>query len=272
MPELPEVVNVAQKLNNEIKDTKIIKVSVVLAKVIKEIDHNIFSKSVTNSTITKVDNISKHLIFYLDNGKVIISHLRLEGKFKIYSSESEIVKHDLVLFYLSNNKILAFYDHRMFATMHLKDIKSFRAEKPIVNVAKIPMEMTGKELYERIYKKGIAIKSTLLDQSIIAGLGNIYVNEVLWFVKINPTTPSNKITLQQCDEIIKYSVLVLTKATEMGGSTISSFESLNGEEGTYQALLEVHMKKGQKCSRCQSLIEKIQVNGRGTYFCPICQK
>ena len=112
----------------------------------------------------------------------------------------------------------------------------------------------------------------LLDQNLLIGLGNIYVNEVLWWCKVNPSTPSNEISKSLLKKIINKSHEIMEKAYEMGGSSIATYSSLDGIEGEYQHELKVHLRQGQKCTRCKNLIEKYKVNGRGTYWCPKCQK
>lgn len=272
MPELPEVANVAKQLKKALINKKIISGKVFLIKIIKNVSAEEFLKSITNATILDVFNIAKHIVFILDNDLVIIFHLRMEGKFKIYSSKKEIQKHDYVVFELDDKKIVAFYDHRQFATIHLCNLNDYLEVPPLKNVGPTPFDIGYEHLYKKLQKKTIAIKSALLDQQLISGIGNIYVNEILWDVKINPSRPSNQIDINEVESILKSSRRILAKSIEMGGSTISSFTILNETEGGYQDLLIVHMRKGEQCPRCNHIIEKKVVGGRGTYYCPNCQK
>ena len=133
-------------------------------------------------------------------------------------------------------------------------------------------KLSATYLYEHLKNKTIAIKTALLDQTIISGLGNIYDNEVLFEAGIDPTRPSNTITIKECELIVQYSKKIIDQAIKDGGTTIHSFESALGVTGGYQDKLLVHGMNNKPCPKCKSLIKKIKVNGRGTYYCPNCQK
>ena len=127
-------------------------------------------------------------------------------------------------------------------------------------------------LHAKLITKSIPIKSSLLDQSIIAGIGNIYDDEILFMSRISPLKKSNKVTKKECEAIIKNTNIVLDNAVKLGGTTIKSFTSSEGVHGLFQNKLLVHGKRGELCPNCNSPIEKIKINGRGTYYCPKCQK
>ena len=127
-------------------------------------------------------------------------------------------------------------------------------------------------LIDKYKNKKLPIKTTLLDQSIIVGIGNIYADEILFLSKITPLKQSNKLTEEDLNKIIKYTKEVLEKAIEKGGSSIRSYTSVDGVHGLFQQELYVHTKKGENCRECSTIIEKIKVGGRGTYYCPNCQK
>ena len=135
-----------------------------------------------------------------------------------------------------------------------------------------PEDLTFDYLKEKYKKKTIAIKSTLLDQSIFVGLGNIYADEVLFLTKINPLKKTNQLTEDEIKKIIKNTKIVLKKATELGGSTIKTYMPEEGVAGRFQNQLLVHNRQNQKCLNCDSIILKTKVGGRGTYYCPNCQK
>ena len=127
-------------------------------------------------------------------------------------------------------------------------------------------------LYDKIHKKELPIKKVLLDQSIIAGIGNIYDNEILFLSKIKPMRKASKVTKRECQQIIDSSNIVLTKAIALGGTTIRSFTSSEGVHGLFQNELMVHGKEKEACPVCGESIVKCQIGGRGTYYCPKCQK
>ena len=122
------------------------------------------------------------------------------------------------------------------------------------------------------FNSNIPIKTLLLDQSIITGIGNIYADEILFKARVNPVKKGKDITKEECDLIIKYTKEILENAIKLGGTTIKSFTSSLGVTGHFQGNLLVHNKEGENCPNCGNKIEKIKVNGRGTYYCPNCQK
>ena len=133
-------------------------------------------------------------------------------------------------------------------------------------------QLTKEYLYNKIIKKNLHIKTLLLDQTIISGLGNIYADEVLFESKINPLKKGNEITLEECQRIIDASGKIIKKAIENGGTTIRSYTSSLGVYGHYQDYLKVHKRENEKCKNCDNIIKRIKVNGRSTYYCSNCQK
>lgn len=270
MPELPEVRVVSNYLNEKIKGNNIVDVEVLLPKLIKNESKNMFIKKLTGRKIVNVGNLGKFIIFKFDNNTNLISHLRMEGKYRV-EVEYSPQKHDYVVFKL-NNKYLIYNDTRQFGTFHYFQNEEIEKVPPLNKLANEPQNTDVNALHNRLTKKNIAIKSALLDQTLLVGLGNIYVNEVLWHAKVHPTTPSNQISLKQLKTILDISTDVMNESTKMGGTTIHSFKSINDVEGNYQDKLRVHGREHKKCYRCKTMINKIKVNGRGTYFCPKCQK
>ena len=270
MPELPEVRVSSSLINKNIAGKTIKDVHVFRNKLIKESSESKFVNFLVGETIIKVDNIGKFIVFHLTNNKVMLSHLRMEGNYHSIDSVEKREKHDHVIFEF-NDFVMAYNDSRAFGTFHIRTEGNYLTTLPISKLAKEPQETNPEELFEKLKKKRIAIKSSLLDQTILLGLGNIYVNEVLYVSGINPTTPSNSITLSELKTILKNSSLIMDKSTKMGGTTIKSYVSFNEKQGTYQNELLVHGKNKEQCKKCKSNIEKIKVGGRGTYFCPLCQ-
>ena len=133
-------------------------------------------------------------------------------------------------------------------------------------------ELTGDYLYNKIHSKRLPIKTVLLDQSIITGIGNIYADEILFASKINPRSYASDVSKKECNLIVKNTKIVLEKAVKLGGTTIKSFTSSEGVHGLFQNELLVHRQVGKKCPNCNEIILKIKVGGRGTYYCPKCQK
>lgn len=269
MPELPEVETVKNSLIKLVLNEKIIDVKVFYNKIIKNVSTEDFVKALIGQSINDIKRLGKYLIFVLDD-YYLISHLRMEGKYYLGENE-DISKHEHIIFYFEN-KNLRYQDTRKFGTMFLysKDVDIYH-ENPLNKVGFEPFDerLTPQYLYEKIAKGNRPIKSMLLDQQIMSGLGNIYVDEVLFLAKINPSTPSKKLDITDCEKIIEASIEVLNKAIALGGTTIRSFTVNHVISGRFQNELLIHTKS--ECPNCHQPVKKIFVGGRGTYHCEHCQ-
>ena len=271
MPELPEVETVKNGLIKKVKGRKILKCKVLWDGIIAYPDKQEFIKEITNQTINDITRRGKFLMFILDD-YYLISHLRMEGKYFIKESTEELNKHDHVIFSLDNSKELRYNDTRKFGKMYL--VKFNELDKsPISKLGKEPWDedLTKEYLKEKLNKKK-AIKTLLLDQSIITGIGNIYADEILFLSHIHPETYGANLTDKNLNDIIKNTKTILEHAIKLGGTTIHTYTSVDGITGLFQQELLVHGKKDEDCPNCKHKIIKIVVNTRGTYYCPHCQK
>ncbi len=272
MPELAEVRTVKKVLKNQLVGKKITDIIYRYDGIIKS-DKEEFKNILIGKKITEVDNFGKWLYIKLGS-YTILSHLRMEGKYYIKPSDEEYEKHEHIIFKLDNNMDLRYKDTRKFGVMMLVKTKDIDKVKEIEKLGIEPddSKLTNTYIYDKIHDSNKPIKELLLDQSIINGLGNIYVDEVLFASKIMPTRLGNTITLEECERIKNEGSRIIKKATECGGTTIRSYTSSLGVEGTYQNYLLVHTKEKEKCMMCGNTIKKIKVGGRGTYICDKCQK
>ncbi|MBU1094259.1 MAG: DNA-formamidopyrimidine glycosylase [Firmicutes bacterium] len=268
MPELPEVETVRVTLENEIRNEIIVGLDLYYSKIIKN-ELEWFIYSITNQKIHRIDRMGKYLIFILDAYAMII-HLRMEGKFYIKTDEP-IDKHEHVVFHFKSGRNLRYHDVRKFGTITLLNINTYLDEYPLIQLGREPKNLDFHHFFEMIKNKKTTIKQVLLDQHIVAGLGNIYVDETLFLSQIHPTRIASSITIKEAEIIIESARQVLEKAIELGGTTIRSYTSSLGVHGRFQNELNVHMKKGEPCPVCKTEIIKIKVGGRGTYVCPKCQ-
>lgn len=265
MPELPEVENVRKYLSQSI-----------VGKKIEAIDNFSNEKIISSAVISKVSNTkikavrrhAKYLFLDLDNDLTLISHLRMEGR---YYLNSQINPHTRVRFYFSGTETLDFVDRRKFGNFVLVNTDSIN-DYLLNKVGKEPFDLTADELALKAKRKSSLVKAFLLDQHNIAGLGNIYVDEVLFASKILPTRTIDTLTKVDFANILKNAKIILNKAVELGGSTISSFEITEGLNGSFQNYLKVHTRVGKPCLVCGSEIKKMKVAGRGSYVCEVCQK
>jgi formamidopyrimidine-DNA glycosylase len=266
MPELPEVETVRRTLKNFILDAKIVKVSVLYQKIISG-DAGVFAAAVSGQAIRDIDRSGKYLIFVLDE-IAFISHLRMEGKFNIVCPDTEINKHEHIIFYLADGRELRYQDTRKFGRMELVGRDTYRSQKPLSKLGPEPFAADPDTVYKRLNKSRVPIKSLLLDQSILNGIGNIYANEICWRLKMNPLTPGNQISRKQTKGLIQAAAEILTEAIALGGTTIHSFDA-GGITGRFQTKLKIHTQKN--CPFCHEPVTKIMVGGRGTYYCGQCQ-
>lgn len=267
MPELPEVETVKNALKKKVLNKKIIKCDVYFDNIIVDIDVDSFKEKVKNQTIKDITRRGKWLVFELDD-YFLLSHLRMEGKYFIKENEN-VGKHEHVVFTFDDNKTLRYHDTRKFGKMYLLSKENIYDKKPLSTLGLEPFDKELSSIYlkEKLNKK--PIKTYLLDQSIITGIGNIYADEILFLSKINPLQKGNELNDDNLNDIIFNTKKVLKKAIEFGGSTIRSYSS-SGHAGKFQNELLVHTK--ENCPVCGLKIKKISIGGRGTYFCENCQK
>ncbi|MDY2888774.1 MAG: DNA-formamidopyrimidine glycosylase [Candidatus Caccosoma sp.] len=271
MPELPEVETIKNALKEDFLNEKISNVVVNYENILENVDKETFINSLRDQTIKSFNRLGKYIIVYLTNYTLII-HLRMEGKFKL--SESLIDKHSHIIFYFYSKKILIYHDVRKFGRMWLfnNNVDIFK-EKPLCNLGlELSMINDPAYLYNKFKKNNKPIKTCLLDQSIIAGIGNIYADEICFACKINPLTKANKLTIDDCKNIIKEGNIILNEAIKEGGSSIKTFKNTHGVDGMFQQKLKVYGRENKPCLICHSIIVKEFVNGRGTHYCPNCQK
>ena len=273
MPELPEVETVKENLKKRLINTKIKDVKVLYNNIIAYPDTNTFEKTLKNKKVKDITRRGKFIIFDLED-YYLLSHLRMEGKYFIKNKNDQINKHEHVIFNLDNNQELRYMDTRKFGKMFLIQKENIDTIGPLKELGLEPFDkkLTPNYLKEKIKNKIIPIKTALLDQSIIAGIGNIYADEILFLAHVNPLKKSNTLKEKELNNIIKSTKEVLNKAIAKGGTTIHTYTSVDGIKGTYQDSLFVHNKEKELCKVCQTQIKKIKVGGRGTYYCPHCQK
>ena len=272
MPEIAEVETVRRTLLNKIKNRKIVGVKIIYNKII-ESDITEFKKNIINQEIKDIKRIGKWLIFEL-NDYYLLSHLRMEGKYFLKSTDENIVKHEHIIFNLDNNIDLRYHDTRKFGKMILTT-KDNLYNLPAIKkqgIEPLDSKLTVNYLKEKLRNKNLNIKTILLDQTIISGLGNIYANEVLYEAKINPLKKGKELTNQELKDLIIATNKIIKRAIELGGTTIKSYTSSLGVTGRFQQELKVHTKEKEKCLTCNNEINKIKVNGRSTYYCSYCQK
>lgn len=271
MPELPEVETVKNTLKQQVLN-KTIKNVEVLFNLIEYPSVEEFKKQIINQTIIDIKRKGKWLMFEL-NDYYLLSHLRMEGKYHIRKKGDSIGKHEHIIFTFNDNSELRYNDTRKFGKFHLIEKDKVYNMKPLNELGLEPWDnnLDIDYLKDKYNNKRLPIKTVLLDQSIITGIGNIYADEILFLSHINPLKKCNELSDIELNNIIKYTKEVLESAIKLGGTTIRSYESSEGVHGKFQNNLYVHNHEKDKCPNCNTIIIKTKINGRGTYYCPNCQ-
>ena len=273
MPEKPEVITVVKKLIPEIVHKEITGCNVFWNNIIAYPNVDEFINNVVGQKINNIKTRGKFIVIELDNFSLLI-HLRMEGKFLFRKKEDPINKHEHVEFILDDDISFRFHDVRKFGKMYLIKKEDTYKVKPLsdLGLEYDDSKLNSDYLIEKFKNKRLPIKTVLLDQSIITGIGNIYDDEILFMSKINPYKRACDLSIKECDSIIKNTRIVLEKAIKLGGTTIKSFTSSEGVHGLFQNELLVHGKGGEKCPNCGCILLKTKINGRGTHYCEKCQK
>ena len=286
MPELPEVEVIKQSLDKKIKFQKINKVLVRNRNLRFKVPKN-FEFFLKNKKINKISRKSKYLIFHLNNNSFLIIHLGMSGTIHLvskknyykntntsfYGSSSLPVKHSHILIFFKKYQII-YNDPRRFGFIKiLKNKKNL--EFFFRNVGPEPFNKKFKISYLYSYLRGKKknIKSFLLDQKFISGIGNIYANEILFYCKINPFKQAKNLTKIEIGKIKYFSKLILNKAIKKGGSSIRNFKNIKGNNGNYQNEFKVYHRENLNCLNkdCYGKIKKTIVSKRSTFFCNSCQ-
>ncbi|MCT2343042.1 DNA-formamidopyrimidine glycosylase [Niallia taxi] len=274
MPELPEVETVRRTLK-ELTHKKVIKEVVVSwAKMIKRPENvEEFSDALVGQRIEDIKRRGKFLLIETTDF-TIVSHLRMEGRYGLFSKDDPVDKHTHVIFYFEDGSELRYKDVRKFGTMHLFKKGEEHQTLPLSQLGPEPFDssFTIGNFKERLSKTTRSIKTALLDQKIVVGLGNIYVDEALFRSGIHPERIANTINDSEADTLYREIIATLSEAVEKGGSTIRSYVNTQGQIGMFQLELFVYGRKGEACKNCGTELERIIVGGRGTVFCPRCQK
>lgn len=273
MPELPEVETVRRGLNQIADGHKIVGIDVNYGKTIEN-DVEEFREALIGQTIKRVDRRGKYLLFRFTNQLTMISHLRMEGSYFKQKTGLPVDKHTHVIFHLDNDTDLCYRDTRKFGRMHLVPTGT---EMNYGGLKTIGPEPTEKDFtldyFEKILHKSRGkIKPFLLNQKHVAGLGNIYCDEVLWMSKINPEQPANSLTTEQAKVLRENIIKEIATATDHKGTTVHTYKNAFGDAGGFQDYLKAYDHGGEKCPRCGTKMIKIKVAQRGTTYCPHCQE
>ena len=287
MPELPEVEIIKKSLTKVANNTKIISIKINNKNLRYKISKT-FRSELLNKKIMRISRRSKYIIFYFRN-KLLIMHLGMTGKLLVirkkdnqvfktsfYYNLDIIHKHNHLYFTLSNGFILIYNDVRRFGFFKLYKGSNLNSINFLKSLGPEPLTNNFNIMYfqQFIKNKKKNVKSMLMDQKFVSGLGNIYVNEALYMAKIHPLRVSSGINKKEANKIIYHIKFILKFAILKGGSTIRDFKNSSGKSGKFQQFFRVYGKEGEDCSRisCKKKIKKIFISARSTFYCNNCQK
>jgi formamidopyrimidine-DNA glycosylase len=288
MPELPEVETVRQQLKDKVIGKIIDSVEVFHDKTVAY-DETIDDR-LRGHTITDIDRIGKLMIFSFkpDNDLYLLAHLKMTGQFffadkrgKVHGGGHSMTKGDMrdlpnthtrVAFHFTDDTSLFFNDMRLFGYTKLADTTTVEIARAAFGPEPIAPNFDCEWFVERIRKRNTPVKAALLDQSFVAGLGNIYVDEALWRAQVRPTRKAKRLTRKEAAALCAAAGAVMKESIAVGGTTFQHFVDTGGDNGNFTDYLQVFGKHGEKCSRCGATIKKIRCAGRGTHYCPGCQK
>lgn len=287
MPELPEVETVKRDLSKVLVGKKISRVEVRKKKIVRG-DSRRFCRELAGKKIISVSRVGKLLIFRLSSGKFLLVHLKMTGQL-IFEQGHKIVagghklsasdlaglphKHTHLIFSLSGDSRLFFNDLRQFGYMKVVNQSEKIETESRFGLDPLTKKFTRANFLSLLKNKKSKIKTILLNQSIIAGIGNIYADEILFESGVRPDRPVSSLTVPEKEKIFKHTISILKKSIKHKGTTFRDFRGGDGRPGGFAKFLNVYQKEKEICPRChKAKISKIIVSGRGTRFCPLCQK
>lgn len=279
MPELPEVETIRRDLHRKVKDKEIKFVTVNTPKIVKEPPISEFCAQIEGKVFKNINRRGKYLVIELDSGKKLVIHLGMTGlliyPFNEDSKKIINIKHNHLVFTFIDGTKLIFNDVRKFGKIYL--VSNLNKIEGMAKLGLDPLDDCFKEeIFVQLLnkKKKSKIKSFLMNQEFIAGLGNIYVNEVLYRANIHPLRKISSLHKEEIGNLYQQIKLVLNKAIKSGGSTVADEAYLNtdGEKGKFAEKLQVYARKGEPCVKCGHSIDVVRIEGRSSFICPQCQK
>ncbi len=272
MPELPEVETLVRDLKAQIAGRKIKSATVRWRRTIAAPNARAFQSLISNLQISTITRRGKYLIFHLARGKAtryLLVHLRMTGGFTIDAPRAPRDKHHHVVFTLDDGNELRFRDPRKFGRMWLVD----DPHRVTGKLGPEPLEISTKEFSARCETRRGKLKPLLLDQTFVAGVGNIYADESLWYARLHPLRAAESLTRAERARLHRAIQRVLTRAIALGGTSIDvMYKRVNGASGGFQDSLRAFDREDRPCRRCGTIIVKTIVAQRGTHFCPGCQR
>lgn len=270
MPELPEVETVRRGLEKAV-GRKIAQIFRSDKKL--RFGSTVDLSNLVGARILEIQRRARYLIVILDNNHSLIIHLGMSGQLTL-AQEFQELKHDHFAALLDDNIWLIFNDTRRFGFVDLVESKKIHQHKMLSKLGCEPLsdDFNAEYLFKNLADKKMNIKTTMMDNALVVGVGNIYINESLFLAKISPTRAAQSLSKKEVSKLVSEIKKTLAKAIELGGSTISDYIAVNGESGYFQNDFKVYGQEGSNCLICKTPVQRIRQNGRSTFFCSKCQK
>ncbi len=276
MPELPEVEGVARELHRHLQQRRVLGVSIHRPRLVAPQAVTTVVQGVQGAVFTEIGRRGKYLLLHLDNAHTLLVHLRMAGRFLYLVPEAPLPKFAHAVFDLDNDRRLVFQDQRHFAIMRLAPTAALFQLEELRHLAPEPLgpDFTPDYLQRTLASTRRPVKEVLLDQTCVAGLGNIYAAEVLFAVGLHPLTPANLVSKSKVKDMWKAIRILLEAAIEAGTTLDVNPENITGQYfgAAFAEALLVYDREGEPCVRCETPIARIRQGQRSTYFCPKCQR
>lgn len=292
MPELPEVETIKSDLSRQIVGHKITDVKFLWEGILKDTSVKNFKKQIIGQKIISVERRAKNISVKLPNDLNLLFHMKMTGHLiytddcwevdksgkwlhhngkesPLYDPLNQFIR---VIFYLERGKILAFSDLRKFAYIKIFDNKGLEKAYQDYGPEPFSPEFNIEYLKNIFSRRNIAVKKVLMDQKNIAGIGNIYADEILWEIKVHPETKASSLSDAKIKELFLAVKKILSKAIKLRGTSTSDFRDTAGKKGKYGEIRKAYRRTGLPCPRDKTPIKRITIGGRGTHFCPTCQR
>jgi formamidopyrimidine-DNA glycosylase len=270
MPELPEIQTIVNDLQQIIGDHITGFVS-YWPKSIKNSSVKKFATNISGRKILGIERIGKNIAIALASGNIILIHLKMTGQLVLDNKNAD-TKYARHIFYLKRNGALEFRDIRKFGTLEIIDDKKLAAIREDRGVDPFSKYFTLKKFSALLDKqKNKVIKAVLMDQQVVAGIGNIYASEILFEAKILPMRKTNSLKTEEIKKLYQSIKKILRKAVLLRGTSSSDYRDVQGEKGQFQDHLKVYQRAGKKCVKCATIVEKLIIGQRSTFYCPHCQ-
>ncbi|AFM40764.1 formamidopyrimidine-DNA glycosylase Fpg [Desulfosporosinus acidiphilus SJ4] len=273
MPELPEVETIRRTLAVHITDLRIKDISLKWPSAVSGWRDKDFKELVLGRQILALDRRGKYLLIHLDEEITLIAHMRMTGRLNYYPEPKEPDKHTHVVLTLERGEV-HFSDVRKFGRIQAIPTSLCIQESSLSKLGPEPLDpqFTANMLRDRLAKKKVNIKGALLDQHVLAGLGNIYADESLFRAGISPQRPANSLTDEEIKHLHRAIQAVLQAGIDARGTSFRDYRDANGEKGQFEQALQVYGRGGHPCRICGETLERLRLAGRTTVYCPKCQK